>query len=100
MKMNYEKGYCELVVSTYMMCVLCLFNDANALSFSDIKLNTMIEESYLKQTLFSLVHSKLLKKQNAGSIIQDDDVFSVNEQFKPKGNRMKIPVLNYEKTSR
>jgi hypothetical protein len=92
-----------------MMTILSLFNDADALTYNNIQLCTgtynsqdlsltfykAIEDTYLKQALFSLVASKLLLKEPANQIINPQDTFSVNQQFTSKTLRLKIPTLNY-----
>ena len=74
-----------LTVSTFMMCVLELFNFAENMSFEDIQKNTMIETQYLKQALYSLVHYKVLVNEN--------EVYSINMKFVAKSSKLKINTL-------
>jgi hypothetical protein len=68
-----------------MMCVLELFNYAEKLSFEDILKSTLIETQYLKQTLHSLVHAKIL--------LNDKEMYEVNEMFSSKLVKFKINTL-------
>ena len=58
----------EINVSTYMMCVLVLFNDADALSYADMARDTAIAPGELKRALQSLACGKfkLLTKEPKG----------------------------------
>ena len=44
----------ELSVSTYQMCILLLFNDADTMSYTDIAAATSIPADDLKRSLQSL----------------------------------------------
>ncbi|MFQ6644391.1 hypothetical protein Gotur_017828, partial [Gossypium turneri] len=54
LKADFTKGKKELAVSLFQTVVLMLFNDAEKLSFQDIKDSTAIEDKELRRTLQSL----------------------------------------------
>jgi hypothetical protein len=77
----------ELNVSTYQMCVLMLFNSADALTYREIEQATSIPASDLKRCLQSLALVKgkqVLRKEPMSRDIGDDDNFCVNDKFKVK----------------
>ena len=49
----------ELNVSTYQMCILMLFNDADSLSYRDLLTATAIQPAELKRSLQSLACVKV-----------------------------------------
>ncbi|KAF2316709.1 hypothetical protein GH714_042050 [Hevea brasiliensis] len=67
LKAEFPKGKKELAVSLFQTVVLMLFNDAQKLSFQDIKDATGIEDKELRRTLQSLACGKVrvLRKVNA-----------------------------------
>ncbi|XP_057996406.1 cullin-4 isoform X2 [Hevea brasiliensis] len=67
LKAEFLKGKKELAVSLFQTVVLMLFNDAQKLSFQDIKDATSIEDKELRRTLQSLACGKVrvLQKVNA-----------------------------------
>ncbi|CAN1821772.1 CUL4 [Linum perenne] len=67
LKAEFPKGKKELAVSLFQTVVLMLFNDAQKLSFEDIKDATGIEDKELRRTLQSLACGKVrvLLKVNA-----------------------------------
>ncbi|GFH16841.1 CULLIN_2 domain-containing protein, partial [Haematococcus lacustris] len=55
----FPKGTKELSVSLFQAVVLCMFNDADALSFQDLKVGSGIEDKELRRTLQSLACGKV-----------------------------------------
>ncbi|KAG5515817.1 hypothetical protein RHGRI_036759 [Rhododendron griersonianum] len=86
LKAEYPKGKKELAVSLFQTVVLMLFNDAQKLSFQDIKDSTGIEDKELRRTLQSLACGKLPK----GREVDDDDSFLFNEEFTAPLYRIKV----------
>ena len=82
----------KLAVSTYQMIILMLFNKADELSFSDIQIETGIEQKDLIRALESMAMDKpeqmILKKIPAEGDIEASHVFCVNDSFKWKNNRI------------
>ncbi|KAH8479441.1 hypothetical protein H0E87_031626, partial [Populus deltoides] len=70
-------------LNVYQTVVLMLFNDAQKLSFQDIKDSTGIEDKELRRTLQSLACGKVhvLQKLPKGRDVEDDDSFVFNEGF-------------------
>ena len=87
----------DLVVSTYQMCVLALFDQrTDPLTYTAIKDATRITPpSDLKRHLVSLCTPKyrILIKESKGKGIADDDSFTVNTRFTSKLKRVRIPLV-------
>uniref|UniRef100_A0A6N2K7S9 Cullin family profile domain-containing protein n=1 Tax=Salix viminalis TaxID=40686 RepID=A0A6N2K7S9_SALVM len=66
LKAEFPKGKKELAVSLFQTVVLMLFNDAQKLSFQDIKDSTGIEDKELRRTLQSLACGKVRVLQKLG----------------------------------
>ena len=86
----------ELCVSTYQMCILLLFNDADTLTLGQIRTQTHIPDQELRRHLISLCtpKNKILKKGSKGrGITSDDDTFTYNKDFTSKLKRVRIPLV-------
>jgi len=97
LKASFPSGRKELNVSTYQMCILLLFNDHISLSLEHIRQACNIaEEVELRRHLLSLCTSKIriLKKSSKGKGIEDDDVFTFNDEFTSKFKRIKVPLIS------
>ncbi|KAJ3447898.1 cullin-3a-related [Anaeramoeba flamelloides] len=81
-----------LVMSTYQMLALLLFNSSERLSFKTILQSTQIPAYDLMRALqaMSLGKIKILKKSSRGKEINDDDIFTINRKFRSKLRRVKI----------
>jgi len=83
----------ELNVSTYQMCVLMLFNNADRLSYKEIEQATDIPASDLKRCLQSLALVKgrdVLRKEPMNKYVSENDAFFVNDKFSSKLYQVKI----------
>ncbi|GKC30820.1 cullin-3A-like protein isoform X1, partial [Tanacetum coccineum] len=85
----------ELSVSTYQMCVLMLFNNAELLSYKEIQQAVEIPTVELKRCLQSLAcaaeeEKNVLRKEPISTHINEDDVFTVNEMFSSKCYKLKV----------
>uniref|UniRef100_A0A7S2W0A7 Cullin family profile domain-containing protein n=1 Tax=Rhizochromulina marina TaxID=1034831 RepID=A0A7S2W0A7_9STRA len=85
----------DLIVSTYQMCILMMFNRAPTLSlreFSELK----IPDNDLRRHLISLCTPKhrILRKSSKGKNIADDDSFTFNPEYTSKMKRVKIPLVS------
>ncbi|KAJ8773688.1 hypothetical protein K2173_006338 [Erythroxylum novogranatense] len=92
----------ELNVSTYQMCVLMLFNNADRLSYKEIEQATEIPASDLKRCLQSMACVKgknVLRKEPMSKDIGEDDVFLVNDKFTSKFYKVKIGTVVAQKES-
>ncbi|KAL5539225.1 hypothetical protein UlMin_046103 [Ulmus minor] len=92
----------ELNVSTYQMCVLMLFNNADRPSYKEIEQATEIPASDLKRCLQSLACVKgknVLRKEPMSKDIGEDDIFFVNDKFTSKFYKVKIGTVVAQKES-
>ncbi|GMI87375.1 cullin 3, cullin 3A [Hibiscus trionum] len=92
----------ELNVSTYQMCVLMLFNNADMLSYKEIEQATEIPASDLKRCLQSMACVKgknVLRKEPMSKDIGTNDAFFVNDKFTSKFYKVKIGTVVAQKES-
>ncbi len=92
----------ELNVSTYQMCILCLFNIADHLTYREIEQATDIPAPDLKRSLQSLACVKgknVLRKEPMSKDISEDDVFLFNDKFSSKFYKVKISTVVAQKES-
>lgn len=103
LKARFGKGQKhELNVSTYQMCVLMLFNNADRLMYKEIEQATEIPSSDLKRCLQSLACVKgknVLRKEPMSKDIGEDDAFFVNDKFTSKFYKVKIGTVVAQKES-
>jgi len=90
----------ELSVSTYQMCILLLFNNAESLTYKDIREATDIPIPDLKRNLLSLSIGKykILNKELKDKNISEEETFSFNSKFKSKLYRVKIITVSARET--
>ncbi|KAJ8445458.1 hypothetical protein Cgig2_031271 [Carnegiea gigantea] len=92
----------ELNVSTYQMCVLMLFNNADQLSYKEIEQATEIPATELKRCLQSLACVKgknVLRKEPMSKDIDENDTFLFNDKFTSKFFKVKIGTVVAQKES-
>ncbi|KAK9804506.1 hypothetical protein WJX73_000815 [Symbiochloris irregularis] len=92
----------ELNVSTYQMCILLLFNNADQLAYRDIAAMTNIPHADLQRSLQSLALVKgrnVLRKEPMGKEVEETDVFHFNEAFTSKFYKVKIGTVSAQKES-
>jgi cullin 3 len=92
----------ELNVSTYQMCILCLFNTSDHLTYREIEQATDIPAPDLKRNLQSLACVKgknVLRKEPMSKDISEDDVFIFNDKFSSKFYKVKISTVVAQKES-
>ncbi|KAG7360505.1 cullin protein 3 [Nitzschia inconspicua] len=93
----------ELIVSTYQMCILLLFNDYDSLTLGQIRTKTHIPDSELRRHLISLCTPKhrILRKGSRGrGISSDDDIFTFNAEYTSKLKRVRIPLVKESSVSK
>ncbi|KAK3145863.1 hypothetical protein QOZ80_3BG0258480 [Eleusine coracana subsp. coracana] len=90
----------RLAVSLFQSVVLMLFNDAQKLSFLDIKESTGIEDKELRRTLQSLACGKVrvLQKTPKGRDVEDKDEFVFNDEFSAPLYRIKVNAIQMKET--
>ncbi|CAM8996218.1 unnamed protein product [Rhodiola kirilowii] len=100
LKADFPKGKKELAVSLFQAVVLMLFNDADKLSFQDIKESSGIEDKELRRTLQSLACGKVrvLLKEPKGKDVGDDDLFVFNESLTASLYRIKVNAIQMKET--
>ncbi|XP_024391521.1 cullin-4 [Physcomitrium patens] len=100
LKANFPKGKKELSVSLFQTLVLMLFNDAQSLTFHDIKDTSAIEDKELRRTLQSLACGKIrvLNKIPKGREVEDEDTFVFNEDFVAPLFRIKVNAIQLKET--
>lgn len=92
----------ELSVSTYQAVILMLFNQRQSWRFRDIAEWTRIETNDLKRHLISLCTPKykiLVKSSKGKRIDEEEDTFTVNDGYKSKLHRVRIPLVSQKETS-
>jgi len=98
---NYRRH--ELLVSTYQMCILLLFNENTTLTLGQIRTKTQIPDMELRRHLISLCTPKnrILKKGSKGrGITSDDDAFTFNPDYTSKMKRVRIPLVKESSVSK
>ncbi|KAL9226228.1 hypothetical protein vseg_002063 [Gypsophila vaccaria] len=92
----------ELNVSTYQMCILMLFNNADRVTYREIEQATEIPSTELKRCLQSLALVKgknVLRKEPMSKDIGENDSFLFNDKFSSKFYKVKIGTVVSQKES-
>ncbi|KAJ6936659.1 hypothetical protein NC652_011382 [Populus alba x Populus x berolinensis] len=99
LKAEFPKGGFVLI-AYHPTVVLMLFNDAEKLSFQDIKDSTGIEDKELRRTLQSLACGKVrvLQKLPKGRDVEDADSFVFNEGFAAPLYRIRVNAIQMKET--
>lgn len=97
---HFPKGSKILLLSLYQTIVTVLFNDADELSYKEIKEATGIGEQELKRTLLSLACGKIrfLQKQPKGPRVEESDIFVYNKGFQHRQMRLKVNAIQMKET--
>ena len=92
----------DLNVTTYQMCILMLFNEGSSFSFADIVEKTKIARSECKLHLVSMTLKKyqLFLKKPKSKAINDSDVFTINEKFKSKLMKVRVPLVTVKQKTK
>lgn len=90
----------ELIVNTYQMVLLLLFNDQNKLTLKEIIEATGIPAPDLKRNLMALtsIKNKILDKEPNTKTVDDADSFVFNSKFKSKLYRVKVIAVAQKET--
>jgi len=89
---NVKRG---LILSTYQMMIMLVFNNQKVAAFKHIMQVTGIPRYEIQNHLLSLCHPKvgvLLKRPNKKEL-GDDDKFMVNPKYKPQLMNVVIPMM-------
>jgi len=93
---TFEKGKKDLLLHTYQMCILMLYNHGDSFTYEEIKKATAIPDQELERHLLSLAHPKVrvLRKTPNNKSIAPDHSFAYNTKYVSKLKRVKIPLLS------
>ena len=89
-------------MSTYQMTALMAFNENQQLSFQALLIHCGVDDpKELQSHILGLCSSKLkiLVREGTGKNLNADDVFSVNDDFKSKFKRIKVPIVTIKESS-
>ncbi|XP_074345657.1 cullin-1-like [Apium graveolens] len=91
---SFDTKKIELHVVTYQAAGLLLFNDADKLSYSEVKTQLNLSDDDLVRVLQSLscAKYKILKKTPTSNTLSSTDYFEFNSHFTDKMRRIKIPL--------
>ena len=82
------------------MVILFMFNEADEISYSDIMKATEIQPlKELKRHALSLIRMRILTKTTKEFDLNPEDMVSINEDFKSKLLKFKVPLLNPKENS-
>lgn len=89
---NVKTGYI-LQCSTYQMGVMLQFNERPSISAEDLQVATQLNDQALRTTVLSLVKTEILTMTpDDEAAITKSHVFSINDAFKSRKNRVMINV--------
>lgn len=93
-KGSFDARSLELVLSTLQAAVLLAFNQVEELSYEEIKERLNLQDDDVMRCLHSLSCGKykILLKVPEGRVISRNDKFSVNNKFKDRMYRIKVPL--------
>jgi DNA-binding MarR family transcriptional regulator len=84
-----------LIVTTYQMMIMLVFNSYKTPTFKQILDITGIPRNDIANHLLSLVHPKVavLSKKPGGNSLEDDHMFRVNPQYQSQLLKVSVPLL-------
>jgi len=90
-----------LVVSTYQMLVLLLFNNKTTWTFKDMLDATSIPKEDLQVAALSMAHPKVkvMRKAPNTKEVHDDDKFQINPKYSNPRAKIPIPTLNIKSSA-
>ncbi|MFS8160033.1 MAG: cullin [Candidatus Roizmanbacteria bacterium] len=93
-----QKQY-DLVLGTYQICILMMFNQKKAISFQEIKEATMFDDDACTKNIKSfMIKQKILERQSESqsSSFHNEDMFMVNEKFTSQIKKVNLPIPQIE----
>lgn len=99
LKATFNSRKHEINVSTYQMCVLLLFNEADKMTYAEILDATKIPVGDLKRALQSLACGKhrVLTKEPKGRDVDETDCFHFNADFTSKQLKFKVGNISAQR---
>lgn len=99
LRVQFESAAKDLVVHTYQMCILLLFNERDTYTFKEIAGALNIERSELERHILALAHPKVkvLHKRPNKKLLTESDTFTFNHKYKNQRVRIHIGVLDKSK---
>jgi len=96
LRVQFDAAPKDLVVHTYQMCILLLYNDRDIYSWKEIYSKLKIDKSELERHILALAHPKVkvLNKKPNKKILKDEDTFAFNKKYKNQRVRVNIGVLD------
>ncbi|GMH34701.1 hypothetical protein BSKO_02562 [Bryopsis sp. KO-2023] len=91
---SFDKQTLDIVLNTLQAAVLLAFNQAEMLSYNEVKERLNLQDDDVMRSLHSLSCGKykILLKDPEGRLINKNDVFRLNVQFQDKMRRIKVPL--------
>merc|ERR1712176_468085 len=101
LRVNFDAAPKDLVVHTYQMVILLLYNDRDTYSWKDIYNKLKIDKEELERHILALAHPKVkvLNKKPNKKILKDEDTFTFNRKYKNQRVRVTIGVLDSKSSS-
>jgi len=92
---NFPLGTKRLIVSTYQMCILAMFNENSKITYKEITDKTKIEQEELQRHLLSLAHPKVrvLCKDPNTKRLEDNHTFTLNTKYRNNKFRVRINLI-------
>lgn len=87
-----SKSTYHLQCSTYQAGIILQFNDQDFMTLEDIQVATQLTDQTLKTTLLTLIRTRVLLVDNEEQELTRMTVFTVNNDFKNKRNRVMINI--------
>jgi len=99
---NFGKIKRGLIVTTYQMMIMLVFNTYKTPTFKQILDVTGVPRNDIGNHLLSLVHPKVnvLSKKPPGNSLADDHMFRINPNFTSKLFKITVPLLPPIKTNK
>merc|ERR1712154_337186 len=100
LRVEFDAAPKDLVVHTYQMCILLLFNDKDCYSWQEIcaalKIDSAAERQEWERHILALAHPKVrvLNKKPNKKVLQMADTFTFNRKYKNQRVRVNIGILD------
>merc|ERR1712129_469722 len=99
LRVGFDAAPKDLVVHTYQMCVLLLFNDNDTLTWKQIIQKLKIDKSEIQEWerhILALAHPKVkvLHKRPNKKVLLLEDTFTFNRKYKNQRVRVNIGILD------